>query len=518
MTIAAILAATTMGSALAAATTVPGIPSDTFQFNKIGTSDVDLNGSGSVAIDNVNAILAAVSQGGATIDTDAFWKSFVSPTRVEIFDYASAKPMIEELVYIVKGEYSDSGSWVDTNDGSTDGVYFAGKAGDRFSSLASGTVSLETVETDAGGTVGGDETISGFTMAGTSWTQAELEVIADKKVGDDEFLTRWSNGQLEAKGTAAVSLLTTIGYTGTAGVLGKIDSDYNLTSDAVDVDNFVNPESDDKAALITTILASGSTFVADAEAAKVDAVAFTTANTLIDLIADQLKDGYILDVAAATAAVDGIIDHHNDYLSASIMADAINLKKVIKNLYLQTAAAEVGLVADGFCTNSGGNATPKVDACVEVGQGFDRIATKIFDLGSVSVVDYNDAITRIKTLAGNLGSFNTANVTAYAASDITDAIEDQFGTILVKDDSAAYLHLEDPNTTGNKFGVSDWTNGTAKSDVTITDSDGNVSTLFDADFSISVWGAGLDGILGDDTSTGVDESADDVEATSSADL
>ena len=99
--------AMTMG--VAGATSVPGIGTDVFEFTK---PNVDPNafvvGTGVDAIANMNAILAAVGgTGGSSLNEDNFWGSSVAKNKVDVFEYDAAAPMIEELIFLVKGQAYD---------------------------------------------------------------------------------------------------------------------------------------------------------------------------------------------------------------------------------------------------------------------------------------------------------------------------------------------------------------------------------------------------------------------------
>ena len=92
-------------------------------------------------------------------------------------------------------------------------------------------------------------------------------------------------------------------------------------------------------------------FKAKVTAATLNEQAYVNANELIKLIAAELQNGYILNVAAATTALDTVIGRHNLFLGATVVQEAGKIKQIIKNIGLQTAAVGVGKGAAQACDN-----------------------------------------------------------------------------------------------------------------------------------------------------------------------
>ena len=383
MIIAATLAAT-MG--VASAVGIDNLPQQndvnfTGSIFEANGSTLDVNLSGYVGIANVNAILDAVGDtDGSDISTDNFWKSFVEPTKTEVFYYLQAKPLIAELVFTVTGEVNDNGTWKDTRDTDTWG---------------SSVTALATAMTDK------DSAVSGKVL----------------------------DGQLKVTGAKAVELLKALDFTGgpATGTIGSHTCANSVNSSvdcSIDGNVIVTLAAADLVAAGSTgvdILGgdSGVTFqkrVTDARLSSTQA--FVNANTLIDLIAAQLKDGYILNVANATKAVKGVIDQHNGFLSATVVESAKSLKKVIKIIGLQVAAAEVGKVADAACTKT---LTIKDPTCVTIGGKFKDILSKVDLTNSQDNADaYETALNTIDQFAQSIIDFNGTVGTFDATTTASD--------------------------------------------------------------------------------------------------
>ena len=387
MIIAATLAAT-MG--VASAYTVPGL-SSTFSSN-IDTSQLT-DTPGADAITNVNQILEAVgATDGTKIEKDAFWNSFIQSEATKIFDYSAAKPLIAQLVFNVLDETQslNDGTWAD-NDTSV-------------SAFESGTAGV---------------------IAGTT-----------------------HKGDLAIKGEAAVTLLTTIGFTKVStDALG--DYDKNATTVVLDFDPMASGELSSPTAEVAKVklLAASATIGDLVDAARINAAAFNNANDLIHAIASKMTNAITLDVISATAAVDAVIAQHNSFLGASVVLEAKKLKDVIKNIGYQIAAANLGKSAsvDGICKT--GNVSQYSDpACTIIGEKFQDISTKVTGLADIAT--FTTALNALEGFADNLIAFNlggdvtvtdgtivsTLTVPAagsYSSSAAAQLITDEFGQIIV---------------------------------------------------------------------------------------
>ena len=387
MTIAATLAVT-MG--VVSAYEVPGL-SSTFSSN-IDTSGYTLT-PGADAITNVNAILEAVgATDGTDIDKDAFWNSFIQSEAKKIFDYSAAKPLIAQLVFNVLDETQsvNDGSWADND------------------------TSVSSFESNTAGIV-----------AGTT-----------------------HKGDLAVKGEAAVTLLTTIGFTkvsqATLGAYDPAATTVELTFDPTAAAELTAPSAE---IAKTNLLAVSATIGDLVDAARINADAFNNANDLITQIASKMTNAITLDVISATAAVDAIIAQHNSFLGASVVVEAKKLKDVIKNIGYQIAAAKLGQTAgkEGICMV--GNVSQYSDiACTTVGEKFQDISTKISGLANIT--DFTTALNKLEGFADNIIAFNlggdvtvtdgivTTTLTVPAAKDYDSTataqlISDEFGQIIV---------------------------------------------------------------------------------------
>ena len=433
MTIAAVLAAT-MGASAMAATAVPGLPSDVdnvhiFEFN--GSSSLT---GGATAITNINDIIAAVGNGatdsdgnlitgsaGSTINNGAFWKSFISDEKVKVFYYDEAKADIAELIFLVDG------TALDTNGTSaTEGDYI--------------------------------EASIAFTSGGSN---AKADFLADNVI---------DGKKLKVTGKNAILLLDSLSFTTTgSGDFGKAtyDTDAKTVDMTYKADTLVHTSGniDAKAEILSTD--NGAGFLAKVSDASVNEAAFVRANQLIDLIAAQLRNGYILDTANAAVAVEAVIVQHNAFLGASIVQKARSIKDLVKTIGLQIAATEVGKVAKAACVSDAGVTDAKDVACIKVGTKFYSIAEEITsaDDGAKLAADYNVALDHISGFADSLIAFNTT-VNGYVGSDAADSIEDQFGTILVNENSVTYTELEAASAANqdSPFTFDLWTGDSANAD------------------------------------------------------
>ena len=323
-----IAATVAMATSVASAYEVPGL-SSTFSSN-IDTSKLTVT-PGADAITNVNEILEAVgATDGTTIDKDAFWNSFIQSEATKIFDYSAAKPLIAQLVYNVLDQtqsINDSTSWTDS-----------------------------------------DTTVASF-------EQNTLGVIAGTT----------HRGNLSEKGNAAVTLLTTIGFTKVSTAdLGAYDTSattVGLTFDPMASGELAAPTAE---IAKTKLLAASATIGDLVDAARINAAAFNNANDLIHAIASKMTNAITLDVISATAAVDAVIAQHNSFLGASVVLEAKKLKDVIKNIGYQIAAANLGKTAgnEGICMT--GIVSQYSDpACTIVGEKFQDISTKVTGLADI---------------------------------------------------------------------------------------------------------------------------------------
>ena len=379
-----IAATVAMTTSVASAYAVPGL-SSTFSSN-IDTSQL-LDTPGADAITNVNAILEAVgATDGTTIDKDAFWNSFIQSEATKIFDYSAAKPLIAQLVFNVLDETQsvNDGSWAD-NDTSVN----------AFENATAGVI------------------------AGTT-----------------------HKGDLAVKGEAAVTLLTTIGFTkvssATLGAYDPAATTVELTFDPLASGELDSPTSE---IAKTNLLAASATIGDLVDAARINAAAFNNANDLIHAIASKMTNAITLDVISATAAVDAVIAQHNSFLGASVVLEAKKLKDVIKNVGYQIAAANLGKTAGDLCMD-GIISQYSVIGCTTVGEKFQDISTKVTGLADITV--FSSALTALEGFADNLIAFNLGgdvtttngvlNVPAAASYDSTataQLITDEFGQIIV---------------------------------------------------------------------------------------
>ena len=438
MTIAAVLAAT-MGTASAVTFTgtdaaESNLPSS-FEFSMPGISAI-ATGDGLSALTQINTILDGTSsgtQGGTSINKDAFWSAFVSDKKVQIFRFDHAEPFIEELIFTVTGE-------------------------------AYGTVNVSGTVTT--GYFNAEDIITGPSHT-PSTAKADLMAKASNVTGSNGT---YLDGKLEATGKAAVALLSKLGFSKMTGLLGaygstqSTDADGNVTASLSLVENtttvIVKPvDSSHIAALLVT---EAATIMTDINAANIDAPAFANANDLIGQIAAQLKSGYILDVGKAATAVNSVIGQHNNFLSASVVAQAKLLKPIIKNIGLQIAAVELGKTLKTANVCSGGTGS---EDCVAVGLKFVDISKQITDVNA-DVSAYQAAVDAIEVLTDNIIKFNakaegftSGATTTYNTDGSVDVagtgaagdIEAQFGTITVVEGTALYNDLvsdEAGTTTG----------------------------------------------------------------------
>ena len=298
MIIAASIAAT-MGSSIA--TGVPGLDSSTFSFSKPGISVGDATKAGGLAIAKMNSIMDAVkSTGGSDVSKTHFWNAMVDPTERNVFNYTNAKPMIEELIFTVTGE-----------------VYNANKTGaDKYE--------------DATGTLITDWTANKKSSVAIVDANGALVLDAD----GNKTYGKYVDGQLSTTRTAAVNLMTVLGYamsTDTTILQGdteahpyavkftKIASGSAGYVASTDVADLVTDGSDTSTSALALSTSTIGTAVA---AAELDADGFNNANKLIELIANELKAGFILNVDNATVTLAAIADKHTGFLSASLIRDA----------------------------------------------------------------------------------------------------------------------------------------------------------------------------------------------------
>ena len=446
--VASVLAAMTMG---AQAGSIPGMSSSVFEFD--GTTPT--SGLGFNAVSNVNNILDSVgTSGGSAINTDFFWNSFAKAERETTFNYAVAGEMIDELIFTMTGEVYVG------NGGTGEDMYGYALASD------SGLLSNTKAKTSA------VEQIA---------TQSDVDNGLATNVGDT-FQGNWLDGQIEASAIAGINLLGELGFnsgdtSAFATGFGSYASTGSVTDGTVDVtitaayDPLTIVDTTETNTAKAAIQSAG--FLDRVTAASIkDPQAFVNANKLIDMIAAEVKKGYLLDISAATEAVDTIIDHHNGFLSHSIIKEATSLRDIIKNLGYQTAATGVAKGAVQACEGS----TSIDKACLAVGIKIHNISTKI-DFG-IDEADYNSALNAMVIFADNLNSFNIV-ASGYNAVDTTDAIDGQFGVIMVKKSSDISVSLDAGN--GNPYQPSSWTNE--------NDSDWDISfdsSYFDANIEIAV--------------------------------
>ena len=404
--VASVLTAMTMG---AQAGSIPGMSSSVFEFDGITPT----SGSGFNAVSNVNNILDSVgTSGGSTINTDFFWNSFAKSERETTFNYAAAGEMIDELIFTMTGEvYVGVGATGADNHGyalATDGLLLS--------------------------------------------TKAKTSAVEGN----------WLDGKIEASAIAGISLLGELGFNGgdTSAFVtgfGSYASTGSVTDGTVDVTITAayDPATiTDTAETNTAKAAIQSTgFLDRVTAARIeDPQAFVNANKLIDMIAAEVKKGYLLDISAAAEAVDTIIDHHNGFLSHSIIKEATSLRDIIKNIGYQTAAAGVAKGAVQSC-ESGTAIHIDGKACMAVGLKIYDISNKMYSSPYGS--SYNDALDAMVIFADNLNSFNIV-ASGYNAADTTDAIDGQFGVIMVIKSSDIAASLNAGN--GNPYQPSSWTN------------------------------------------------------------
>ena len=462
MTIAAVLAAT-MGTASAVIftgtnATESNLPTS-FEFSMPGISDI-ATGDGLSALTQINTILDGTSsgtQGGTSIQKDAFWSAFVSDKKVQIFRFDHAEPFIEELIFTVTGE---------------------------------------AYGTKLGGAVGYFDAAEVLTGSVSQPSTAKTDLLA-KASNVTGSTGNYLDGKLKATGNAAVALLSKLGFSKMTGLLGaygstqSTDADGNVTASLALVENtdtvIVKPvDSSHIAALLVT---EASSIIEDINDANIDAPAFANANDLIGQIAAQLKSGYILDVGKAATAVNSVIGQHNNFLSASVVAQAKLLKPIIKNIGLQIAAVELGKTLKTADVCAGGTGS---DDCVAVGLKFVDISNQITIINA-DVSAYQSAIDAIEVLTENIIKFNAkANgftsgaTTTYnldgtvdvAGSGAAGDIEAQFGTITVVEGTALYNNLvsdEAGTTTGAAADLFDAFGTFADTDLDIEDFNASVT-------------------------------------------
>ena len=471
MTIAAVLAAT-MGAASAVKftgtnATESNLP-DSFEFSMPGVSDV-LTGPGLSALTQINTILDGTSsgtQGGTNIDKDLFWSAFVSDKKVQIFRFDHAEPFIEELIFTVTGEAYNGNAYVAAEDVATSSI-----------------VNNVTINSNA-----------------KADFLAKASNVTDS---DGNSIGSYIDGQLKATGEAAVALLSKLGFSQMTGALGDYTSTQatdattgNITASLSLDENvtsvIVKPTNGNHiAALLVT---ESSTIIADINAANIKGVAFTSANDLIGKIAAQLKSGYILDVGAAATAINSVLDQHNNFLGASVVAQAKLLKPIIKNIGLQIAAVELGktIKTSNLCNGGTGS-----EDCVSVGLKFVDISAQITTVNA-DVAAYQTAVDAIETLTNNIIEFNlkadgfsSGNTTEYdsngvitkAGSGAAGDIEAQFGTITVVEGTVLFNQLvaDEANSTNTAPDLTD-AFGTVVGDIEDFDSsitiDGELVDLF----------------------------------------
>ena len=445
--VASVLTAMTMG---AQAGSIPGMSSSVFEFD----GPTPTSGLGFNAVSNVNNILDSVgTSGGSAINTDFFWNSFAKAERETTFNYAVAGEMIDELIFTMTGEVYVG------NGGTGEDMYGYALASD------SGLLSNTKAKTSA------VEQIA---------TQSDVDNGLATNVGDT-FQGNWLDGQIEASAIAGINLLGELGFnSGDTSAFSNNFGSFASTGTVADgtVDVTITAAYDPLTIVDTTETNTAKAAIQSAgfldrvTAASIkDPQAFVNANKLIDMIAAEVKKGYLLDISAATEAVDTIIDHHNGFLSHSIIKEATSLRDIIKNIGYQTAAAGVAKGAAQACDN-----VTSIDsegkACVAVGIKIYDISTKI-DFG-IDEEAYNDALDAMIIFADNLNSFNIV-ASGYNAVDTTDAIDGQFGVIMVKKSSDISVSLDAGN--GNPYQPSSWTDD--------NDSDWDItydSSYFDAKY------------------------------------
>ena len=465
-----------MAMGTVSAAPVHGLPSGMFEAN--GAS-FDENGVGSLAITNINDILAAVNTtSGSDIDNTKFWQSFVEDTKTETFNYTGAAPLIQELVYTVLGEAKNAAGW---NAGAASGM-------ENLTSNISRVYSQSELEQQAGFKVGDDD------GTGVLYTLADLEANTGLST-TVESKGNYTNGNIKVTGENAIKLLAALNFEDRNGnvvshsnfgavncanpddsaltgcATSQANNDANVLNTDVTLQNDISTSvSTTTTSVSADVIANGgNTFKGLVAAAELNETAFINANVLIRDIAAKLENGYILDVAAATNAVTQVIGQHNAFLGASIVDTAHSIKDTIKIMGLQVAAAEVGKVAGTSCTGTGQSIIGK--ACVAIGSKFKDILTDIGSIDNAKVVsDYNDALAVIDGFADDLITFNASNLAGgYVAGDKFSAIQGQFGTVTVtidedSDDATDTFYeslvrgdLDNGDGTGNPITSANWT-------------------------------------------------------------
>ena len=463
MTVAAVLAAATMSSAIAGI--VPGLPGGLFESNGVGTA-------GNVSVTKISSILTSVyGTSGSEIDQTKFWQSFVDDKKTQTFDYEAAKPLISELIFTVLGEVietdtslSNAGEWVTANETRI------GSYSNKISEISRihGQSELEQMAGFKVGDVKVAEVMTGDTVT----TPEELYTLSDVEAHTGLSTTvaqkgNYLNGQLKVTGENAIELLRALNFR----VTSSVDADLDITdlgrhtcqdpvaptatnggcadltaggdlNEDTKVGNTNIVMSNDwlvaaspsvTTEVSTYILGSNGGFTTLVNNANLNEGAFINTNLLIKEISKQLKNGYILDVAAATAAVTKIIVQHNAFLGASVVREAHKIKNTIKLLGLQVAAAGVAKGAQISCEATSGTITTSGKACVAIGSKFQDIVQDIGTIDSAQVAaDYNTALDTINGFANDLIAFNDASVAGgYNSSLAEGSIKGQYGTITV---------------------------------------------------------------------------------------
>ena len=419
-----IAASVAMTIGTASATSVPGLGNDVFEFTKPGIADgAIVVGTGVDAIANINKILDAVGgTGGSTLNQGNFWGSSVAKTEVDVFEYDAAAPMIAELIFAVKGEAYDP---------ATKTYEDAGSVNTYVLNDANVVISTSTAKVDFLATTSNTGT-GNYVDGKLSHTKSKaIDLMRLLNFTASEQSLAWeTNNTLSATGDATTNPTNdSVTFTGPDQVVNSsLITDGTFTTDSI-----TGEITSDRNSTVELAVA----------AASLNKQGFINANSLVALIADQLKTGYILDVSKATANLKAIADHHTGFLSASLVNQAHGLKAAIRNLGYLEASVGVGKGARIACVDTGGSTNKEIASCTKIGHQFKSLATKVQSVTDAGLMAdaYASTILAINAFADKIISFNDTVGTFDPATE-AGLINSQFGTITVDTGSQLYTDLE----------------------------------------------------------------------------